>query len=183
MKEPRIKEPRILVACIGNVFLGDDGFGVEVARLLSELAWPAGVTVRDFGIRGFDLACAIASGYDLTILVDAAPRGCAAGTLYLIEPDLEEISEAGAPEVEMHTLDPMKILALARALGASLERILIIACEPESFGAEGEGRMGLSEPVARAAREAVPMIESLVDKMIKKMEEEIPASPLAPEAA
>ncbi|MGH7848434.1 MAG: hydrogenase maturation protease, partial [Candidatus Binatia bacterium] len=73
---------KILVAGIGNIFLGDDGFGVEVARELAKRKLPESVRVVDFGIRGFDLAYALLDGYDLTILVDAAPRGGLPGTLY-----------------------------------------------------------------------------------------------------
>ena len=78
--------PRILVAGIGNIFLGDDAFGVEVVRRLSAREWPANVRVTDFGIRGYDLAYALLDGYDTTILIDACPRGELAGTLYVIEP-------------------------------------------------------------------------------------------------
>ena len=79
--------PRILVACIGNIFLGDDGFGVEVAKRLLPRAFPPQVFVKDFGIRGFDLAYALMDSYDLTILVDACARGGSPGTVYVIEPD------------------------------------------------------------------------------------------------
>src|SRR4029077_20136764 len=78
---------RILIACVGNIFLGDDGFGVEVARRLAGRPLPEGVVLKDFGIRGFDLTYALLDGYDLTILVDACPRGAAPGTLHLIDPD------------------------------------------------------------------------------------------------
>ncbi len=88
-------KPRILVAGIGNIFLGDDAFGVEVARRLSGRELPRGVRVTDFGIRGYDLAYALLDGYETTILIDACPRGEPAGTLYVIEPDLENL---GGPE-------------------------------------------------------------------------------------
>ena len=78
----------VLIACVGNIFLGDDGFGVEVARSLSMRQLPEGVSVKDYGIRGFDLAYALLDRWDLVIIVDALPRGEAAGTLYVIEPEL-----------------------------------------------------------------------------------------------
>ncbi len=87
--------PRILIAGIGNIFLGDDAFGSEVARRLAAQPIPDGVRVVDFGIRGFDLAYALIDGYDATILVDATPRGGSPGTLYLIEPDPGEARDAG----------------------------------------------------------------------------------------
>src|SRR5271155_477948 len=92
--------PRILIAGIGNIFLGDDAFGVEVARRLSAREWPQNVRVTDFGIRGYDLAYALLEGYDTTILVDACPRGEPAGTLYVIELDLNDFAPngSGGPE-------------------------------------------------------------------------------------
>jgi hypothetical protein len=96
---------RILVAGIGNIFLGDDGFGVEVIQRLSSHPFPKSVQVCDFGIRSYDLAFALLDGYDVTILVDAAPRGAAPGTLYVIEPDIgeAEITESN-PARSMRTL-------------------------------------------------------------------------------
>ncbi len=90
----RARVPRILIAGIGNIFLGDDAFGVEVVRRLAGRELPSNVTVTDFGIRGYDLAYALLDGYDTTILVDACPRGAAAGTLYVIEPELSDPVDA-----------------------------------------------------------------------------------------
>ena len=84
------QKPRILVAGIGNIFLGDDGFGVEVAQQLSKCDFPASVRVADFGIRGFDLAFALQDGYETTILIDAFPHGQPPGTVYVVEPDLND---------------------------------------------------------------------------------------------
>src|SRR5438270_10145755 len=88
---------RILIACIGNIFLGDDGFGVEVAQRLMNRQYPEGVQVTDFGIRGMDLAYTLLDDYDTLVLVDTVSRGGTPGTLYLIEPDLAGIDpEKGA---------------------------------------------------------------------------------------
>lgn len=161
-------QPRILVAGIGNIFLGDDGFGVDVAQRLAQMAWPEGVRVVDFGIRGFDLAYAIMDGYDATILVDAAPRGGPPGTLYVIEPELDETLDSGAVEIETHGMDPVKVLHLVKSLGGEPSRILLVGCEPETFGTELEGQMGLSEPVQAAVDEAVHLVESLVERLLKE---------------
>ncbi|MEA2319731.1 MAG: hydrogenase maturation protease, partial [Solirubrobacteraceae bacterium] len=120
---------RVLVAGIGNVFMGDDGFGVALADRLARRALPAGVEVVDFGIRGMDLAYAMHDGYDTVLFLDATPRGEAPGTLYVIEPDLgEELDGVG---FDAHGMDPLKVLALARTLGASaLPRVLVVGCEP-----------------------------------------------------
>jgi hydrogenase maturation protease len=150
---------RVLVAGIGNVFLGDDGFGVAVAEALAASEWPDGVHVEDFGIRGMDLAYALA-GYDVAILVDAVPRGGAPGTLYVIEPELGD-DEVG---LDAHGMNPVAVLALARTLGGPLPRVLVVGCEPATrmTGEEDEVVAELSEPVRAAVGEAVRMVESLV---------------------
>jgi hydrogenase maturation protease len=155
--------PRILIACIGNIFMGDDGFGVEVARALAARKLPDEVRLVDFGIRGFDLAYALLDGYDVTIFVDATSRGGAPGTLYTIEPDLDELEDLApqAMTVEPHGMNPMKVLAMVKSMGGKFERILLVGCEPETLGPE-EGLMGLSEPVRKAVDEAASMIELLV---------------------
>lgn len=168
---PAVAKPTILVAGIGNIFLGDDGFGVEVIRRLESRALPKGVRVTDFGIRGFDLAYALQDGYETTILVDACPHGDAPGTLYVIEPDLKELDEPGAPQptIEAHAMNPVSVLRMARAMNIGVTNILIVGCEPESLGGE-EGRMGLSVPVEAAVDEAVKLVESLIDRVLNKVD-------------
>ncbi len=158
--------PSILIACIGNIFLGDDGFGCEVARGLTQIRWPDNVKVVDFGIRGFDLAYALLEGHDVTIFVDATPRGSEPGTLYTIEPELGEIEniEAGAV-VDAHSMNPMKVLSMVKSMGGEFKKILLVGCEPATFGPQ-EGQMGLSEPVATAVGEAVKIVESLVARVL-----------------
>jgi hydrogenase maturation protease len=134
--------PRILIAGIGNIFFGDDAFGVEVARHLALRPQPPSVRVTDFGIRGYDLAYALMDGYDVSILVDASPRGGAPGTVYTIEPDLQSLGAptAGqgiAPAIDGHSMDPMRVLASVKALGGDFKRVLVVGCEPESLGIEG----------------------------------------------
>ncbi|MDQ3013802.1 MAG: hydrogenase maturation protease [Acidobacteriota bacterium] len=161
-------QPRILIACIGNIFLGDDAFGVEVAKRLAARKLPDEVRLKDFGIRGFDLAYALLDEYEVTILVDATPRGGAPGTLYLIEPDLSEleVNNAQTAALDTHGMNPMKVLQMARSMGAQFQQILLVGCEPMTFGSEEQGQMGLSEPVAAAVDEALRMIESLIAKML-----------------
>ena len=161
-----VQQPRILVAGIGNIFLGDDAFGVEVARRLAGRELPAGVKVTDFGIRGYDLAYALLEGYDTTIVVDACPRGGVPGTLYLIEPDranLNSSDEQSSP-ADAHTMNPLNVLRLATSMGDSLKRVLLLGCEPATLGPE-EGQMGLSEPVQAAVDEAVKLLESMVSRI------------------
>src|ERR1700756_1973684 len=97
------RSSKILIAGIGNIFLGDDAFGSEVARRLMRRTWPPEVRVEDFGIRGFDLAFALLEAYKLTILIDAVPRGGAPGTLYRIEPDLDTLCDLNEQNIEIET--------------------------------------------------------------------------------
>jgi len=173
----RVPVQRILIACIGNIFLGDDSFGVEVARRLRERKtkrYPEGVHVVDFGIRGIDLAYSLLDDYDALILVDAVSRGGSPGTLYLIEPDLAGIDpekgfEAGRAAMEAHSMDPLRVLAFARMLGARPIRTFLIGCEPMALNESEEHvemQMGLSEPVRASLEEAVKMIDSLFDELL-----------------
>jgi hydrogenase maturation protease len=162
------RTPTILIAGIGNIFLGDDAFGVEVSQRLANKNLPRGVRAVDFGIRGFDLAYALLDGTDVTILVDACPRGGKPGTLYVIEPDLDSLDAPdaeSAPPVDGHVMNPVNVLRLAKTLGGPLKKILLVGCEPESLGGD-EGRMGLSYTVAASIDEGVRMVESLVERIL-----------------
>ena len=165
---------RILIACIGNIFFGDDGFGVEVAQRLQHRRYPAGVQVIDFGIRGMDLAYTLLEDYETLVLVDTVSRGGLPGTLYLIEPDLARMNaqqgaEAGRAGLDAHSMDPVKVLAFARTLGARPIRTLLVGCEPAPSGDSSddmEMHMGLSEPVQAAVDEAANMIDMLVAQLL-----------------
>jgi Ni,Fe-hydrogenase maturation factor len=178
------QKPTILVAGIGNIFLGDDAFGVEVVRRLANRKLPECVRVSDFGIRGFDLAYALQDGYETTILVDACPHGEAPGTLYVIEPDLKvlgpqktdhhrtddhETDDPDTPQavVEAHAMNPMNLLRMARAMNIEVKNVLLVGCEPETLGGD-EGQMGLSAPVEAALEDAVKLVESVIGKVLNQ---------------
>jgi hydrogenase maturation protease len=163
---------RVLVAGVGNVFLSDDGFGVEVARRLAARPLPAGVEVADVGIRGMHLAYRLLDGYRALVLVDTVSGGHHPGTLYLLEHDLDEPApEAafGAAQMDAHGMDPGALLGmldgLARGVGVErpVERVLVVGCEPASVD---EG-IGLTEPVAavvdRAAQAVVDLLSGLLE--------------------
>lgn len=158
----------ILVAGVGNIFLGDDGFGVEVTRSLSKRNLPKIVSVKDFGIRGFDLAYALLDPWDAVIIVDALPRGEAPGTLFIVEPNLSSLRNNLSPEVAInpHSMDPVRVLNLAASMGTISPQVLVVGCEPSDFGVELEGRMGLSPPVQGSVEEACTMIEELVGRLL-----------------
>lgn len=164
---PAVETKSILIAGIGNVFLADDGFGVEVANRLASKLFPSGVRVADFGIRGFDLAYALMEGYETTILVDAYPGGGDPGSLFVVEPDFEELnSEVAQPgAIEPHAMNPLAVLRMATNMGGQLKRVLLVGCVPATLGPE-EGQMGLSEPVAAAVDEAAKLVESLVTRVL-----------------
>ncbi len=162
----QVAAPCILIAGIGNIFLGDDAFGVEVARRLSAREWPANIRITDFGIRGYDLAYALLDGYDTTILIDACPRGEPAGTLYVVEPDLTNLGDDDDRNaaVEAHSMNPLNVLRVASSMGP-LKKVLLVGCEPETFGPE-EGQMGLSASVEASLDEAVKLVVSIVNKIV-----------------
>jgi hydrogenase maturation protease len=165
---------RMLIAGVGNIFLGDDGFGVEVARRLATADLPDWVTVADYGISGMHLAYDLAEGYESTILVDATPRGGEPGTVYVLELDTGARSAAAAPDpataaapaaaggavpqLDAHGMQPDVVLGMLNLLGAEPGRVFLVGCEPASTD---EG-IGLSEPVTAALDEAVRAVLDLV---------------------
>ncbi len=157
---------RVLVAGVGNIFLGDDAFGSEVAQRLLRRA-PPEVRVVDFGIRGLDLTYALLDGHEAVILVDAAPRGEAPGTLYVLEPERIASPVGPAPLVETHGMSPEAVLRLAAAMGGQVGRLLLVGCEPTPLSEADEMQTGLSDPVRRAVDEAVVLVEELVGRLLR----------------
>lgn len=158
--------PNILIAGIGNIFLGDDAFGVEVAQHLMRRQWPSNVRVRDFGIRGLDLAYAMAEGVDVAIFVDAAPRGQTPGTLQVIEVEMPDATAQADPlTLDTHSIDPVRVLRLTASMDAKVQRVLVVGCEPENPSGDDDMQAGLSEAVERAIPEAVLLVTSLVERL------------------
>lgn len=140
----------VLVAGIGNVLLGDDGFGVEVAHTLARMPLPPGVVVGDYGIRGMHLAYELLDGpFDRLVLVDAIPLDDPPGTVAVLDVDPDDTEDTRHPAVpDAHGMDPVTVLALLRRLGGGLDRVRVVGCRP----AVVEERIGLSD-VVRAAVE------------------------------
>lgn len=156
----------MLVAGLGNVFLGDDGFGVEVVRRLAAEPQPEGVRVADFGIRGLHLAYELLDGYDTVVLVDAGSRGGAPGELHLLEVSPDDLPDLATPDelvgaggvLDAHAMTPDAVLALLATLGGSPGRVLVLGCEP----AVVDERMGLSPPVEAAVDVALAELRALI---------------------
>lgn len=165
------RPPQILIAGIGNIFLGDDAFGVEVVQRLARRPLPANIRVVDFGIRGIDLAYALLAGVDVVILVDAMQRGEGPpGTLYLIEPETsphlhDRERNTPHPMMQTHGMHPAAVLALVESLGGSIDRLYLVACEPTPLDADHDLLQGLSDAVAGSIDGAIGLIEYLVDKL------------------
>jgi hydrogenase maturation protease len=169
--------PRILVAGIGNIFLGDDAFGVETVRELMQHLWPAGVRVIDFGLRSYDLAFALADGYDAVIMIDAAARGQVPGTLYLVEIEQEQIFRAQEQIANPHRIDPVVAIRMANAIGNPANRIYLVGCEPAVLETD-TGQAGLSPIVQAAVTPAAELIQALVRHLLSgHMEQEIRRDP------
>jgi hydrogenase maturation protease len=152
---------RMLIAGVGNIFLGDDGFGVEVASRLADAGLPDWVRVADYGISGMHLAYDLAEGFETTVLVDASPRGEVPGTVYVMELDAERDQSAtdrGIPLLDAHGMQPDVVFGMLDLLGADAGRVLLVGCEPAST----EPGMGLSAPVAAAVEKAVRIVHDLV---------------------
>jgi hydrogenase maturation protease len=157
---------KVLIAGVGNIFLGDDGFGVEVANRLASAELPDWARVVDYGIRGMHLAYDLASDYTAAIVIDAAARGGPPGTVYLIEPDLTAVAVAGGdndmlasnPLFNAHGMQPDVVFGMLGMLSAEARQVVIVGCEPATV----EYGIGLSEPVAAAVDEAVRLVLDLI---------------------
>jgi len=167
----------ILIAGIGNIFFGDDAFGCEVAAQLMRRPLPEGVRVIDFGIRSYDLAYAMMNGPDVTIFIDATPRGQPPGTIYLLEPDKNILDSNFGEVVNAHSMNPVRVLQLIHSLGGQPGRLYLVGCEPAVLETE-EGAMGLSEKVQAAVVPAIEMIESLIQQILHGFENPVATSDL-----
>lgn len=158
---------RTLLAGIGNIFLRDDGFGVETVQRLAKHPLPPLVEAVDIGVRGVHLAYQVLDGCDTLVLIDAVHRGGEPGTVHLIEVDEEDrAAPEGVPVVDGHHMSPDAVLALLDTLsegtGGSLpRRVFVVGCEP----AELDEGIGLSAPVAAAVDEAVELVLRLLDEL------------------
>lgn len=156
--------PRILIAGIGNVFLGDDGFGVEVVRTLDPEDFPPSVRIADYGISGMHLAYDLLSGYETTILIDAVSRGEQPGTLLTIELDTEPADTDGQ-FLDGHGMQPDAVMRMVALLGGTMGRTLLIGCEPADLGEH----MGLSDAVAGAVPHAHAALARLVSHELDRL--------------
>jgi len=159
---------RVLVAGLGNIFAGDDGFGVEAVQRLARRPLPPGVETADIGVRGVHLAYQLLDGYDALVLVDAVGKDAPAGTVFVIEPDPREL----ASDLDAHGFDPASVLELARTLGTTIPRVLLVGCVPAVI----DQGPGLSPTVERAVEEAVRLIPTFLASTRQEEDAWSPAS-------
>jgi len=152
---------RILVAGVGNIFLGDDGFGCEVARRLAGQPQPEGVRVVDYGIRGMHLAYDLLDGYDALVIVDALPGEGQPGDITVLEVGPEDL---GTGELDAHGMDPVAVLANLEGLGGTLPRTLIVGCQPLDL----EENIGLTPAVSAAVDVAVATVAKLLEELLSE---------------
>ena len=158
---------RILIAGIGNIFLGDDAFGCEVARELASRKLAEQVRVVDFGIRSYDLAYALADQYEAAILIDAAPRGEPPGTPFLLEIGDSALNGSDASaSFNPHSMNPVSAIQIAQSLGRIPAKMFLVGCEPAVLN-NTTGEIGLSEEVRKAVPHALNIIDSLLEKLTK----------------
>ena len=155
---------RVMIAGVGNMFMKDDGFGGAVIKKMLDKEFPEGVEVKDFGTGGLKLAYDLMKGYDGLILLDASSRGEKPGTLYVIEPNENDIDpdlEHGGP-IDPHGADPATVLRFVKSIGSWPGKVLIVGCEPETVD---DFEIGLSEPVNAAIDKAVEMVDDIIKEI------------------
>jgi hydrogenase maturation protease len=150
---------RVLVAGIGNIFLGDDGFGSEVARRMAGQPEPDGVRVVDYGIRGMHLAYDLLDGYEALVLVDAVPGDGRPGDITVLEVGPDDL---GTGELDAHGMDPVAVLASLDSLGGTLPRTLVVGCQPGDV----DERIGLTAPVSAAVDRAVGIVHRILADLL-----------------
>jgi hydrogenase maturation protease len=148
---------RILVAGIGNIFLGDDAFGVEVARRLDGTL-PSEVTVMEVGVRSLHLAHVLLERPDLLLVVDAVRGGDTPGTLTLIEP--VELATAAAEPPPVQGVSLATVMVALRSLGGTPPPTLLVGCEPSSTTVG----IGLSPVVEHAVSRAEEMVRAVIER-------------------
>jgi len=160
---------KILVAGMGNVLRGDDGFGIRVVEKLTKYHHLSEeVDIYEAGIGGIGLVQELMNGYDALIVIDAVEKGAEAGTLFVLEP-LEHQTEIEAGKlhesmVDMHYADPSKVLLMAKALNVCPPKVFLVGCQPEYVDDAVEG---LRLPVERAVPQAVKEVLALIDELLK----------------
>lgn len=158
--------PAILVAGIGNIFLGDDGFGSEVLRRLPRNLAPhrrsARARATDYGIGGMHLAYDLLDEWDALVLVDALPVQGHPGRLHVFEADTE--GHTGAAGLDAHAMDPTAVFAGLTALGGVAPHTVVVGCEVASV----DEAIGLSAPVAAAVPDAVRAVREVVSRLLDR---------------
>jgi hydrogenase maturation protease len=160
---------KVLVAGIGNIFLGDDGFGVAVLDHLDAASMPGGVRVEDYGIRGVHLAFDLLDGYDALVLIDAIELGESPGTLVTFVPDVDSADPSMA---DAHSMSPAVVLGLLAGLGGRVPRVVVVGCQPATI----EEHIGLSKHVASAVVPAAAVVHRVLAELEDTLDQPQPSA-------
>ena len=149
----------VLVAGVGNIFLGDDGFGSEVVRHLGapeQPPLPEPVRLVDYGIRGLHLSYDLLEGYSALIIVDTMPGNGKPGEIQVVAVDPDDV--AASDGSDPHGMDPVAALSGLASLGGALPPTYVVGAQPASL----EEGIGLSDPL----RAAVPVAGAVVRELL-----------------
>ena len=162
----------VLIAGIGNIFLGDDAFGSMVARRMMDRPHRPEVKILDFGIRGFDLAFTLLENYELVVLIDILPHSALSGSLRVLELPLSAPSDANRGAPQSHGMTPVRALELANQFGVNAKHIYLIGCEPENLLPNESGEFSLTPAVEAAVEPAILLVNELVEEFFQKTEQQ-----------
>jgi hydrogenase maturation protease len=159
---------RILVAGVGNVLRGDDGFGVRLAQALAtEPRLPTGIRVIETGIGGMSLVQELMDEFEALILLDAFDRGGEPGQIFVVEPSLPDLSRLSPSErrdyfSDTHYATPVRALSLAASLGRLPNLVYIVGCQPVCTD---RFELGLDPVVEAAIPDAIERVLALIADM------------------
>lgn len=162
----------VLIAGVGNIFLGDDAFGSVAARRMLRRRQRPGVKIIDLGIRGFDLAFALLENYDLVVLIDILPHSAKPGSLRVLEIEFPPQPNACEHASQTHGMTPVRALEFASHFGVNAKQLYVVGCEPESLLPNGSGEFSLTPAVEAAIEPALKLVGELVGEFFRKIGQE-----------
>ncbi|MEO7444740.1 MAG: hydrogenase maturation protease [Ferruginibacter sp.] len=157
--------PKILIAGVGNELRQDDAFGVLLAaKLQTECTFPDSVKIMEMGSAGIHLVQQLFDNYEILIILDIVKWGGNAGTIHFKEVEVKDIhslpkDEQNAFLADMHYINPVKALMMAKAMNVLPSKVLFLGCESEEHEEMG---IGISTAVNNSMAHAVVLIKDWV---------------------